>query len=46
MVVTNKGRRMRNLGKNLTIREHNFEVVDEFKYLGTLVTIRTDYQKK
>jgi hypothetical protein len=40
MVVTNKERRMRNLGKNLATGEHNFEVVDEFKYLGTLINIK------
>jgi hypothetical protein len=41
-VVTNKERRIRNLGKNLTIGigEQNFEVVDEFKYLGTLINIK------
>jgi hypothetical protein len=39
-VVTNKERRIRNLGKNLTIGEHNFEVVDEFKYVGTLINIK------
>jgi hypothetical protein len=39
-VVTSKERRMRNLGKNLAIGEHNFEVVDEFKYLGTLINIK------
>jgi hypothetical protein len=31
---------MRNLGKNLTTGEHNFEVVDEFKYVGTLTNIK------
>jgi hypothetical protein len=40
MVVTNKERRMRNLGKNLTIGERNFKVVDELKYLGTLINIK------
>jgi hypothetical protein len=39
-VVTNKGRRMRNLGKNFKIGEHNFEVVNEFKYLGTLINTK------
>jgi hypothetical protein len=39
-VVTNKERRMRNLDKNLTTGEHNFEVVDEFKYLGTLISTK------
>jgi hypothetical protein len=39
-VVTNKERRMRNLDKNLTTGEHNFEVVDEFKYVGTLTNIK------
>jgi hypothetical protein len=38
-VVTSKERSMRNLGKNLTTGEHNFEAVDEFKYVGTLINI-------
>jgi hypothetical protein len=40
LVVTNKERRLRNPGKSLTTGERNFEVVDEFKYLGTLVNIK------
>jgi hypothetical protein len=40
MVVTSKERGMRNLGKNLTTGEHNFEAVDEFKYVDTLINIK------
>jgi hypothetical protein len=35
MVITNKEARRKNLGKNLTVGDHNFEEVEEFKYLGT-----------
>jgi hypothetical protein len=46
MVVTNKERRMRNLGKNLIIGEQNFEVVDEFKYVGTLINIKNSISQE
>jgi hypothetical protein len=40
-VCRNKqGKKNEKPGKNLTIGEHNFEVVDEFKYLGTLINIK------
>jgi hypothetical protein len=40
LVVTNKERRIRNLGKNVATGEHNFDAVDEFKCLGTLINIK------
>jgi hypothetical protein len=46
MVVTSKERRMRNVDKSLTTGEHNFEVVDEFKYVGTLINTENSIPEK
>jgi hypothetical protein len=46
MIITNKEARGNNLGKNLIIGDHNFEVVEEFKYLGTLINTKIMYQMK
>jgi hypothetical protein len=46
MVTTNKEARRNNLGKNLVIGDHNFEVVEEFKYLGTLINTKIIYIRR
>jgi hypothetical protein len=47
MVTTNKEARRNNVGKNLVTGDHNFEVLEEFKYMGTLINTKNNiYQKK
>jgi hypothetical protein len=38
--------RRNNLGKNLIISDHNFEVVEEFKYLGTLINTKNNVSEE
>jgi F0F1-type ATP synthase alpha subunit len=46
MVVTNKEARRNNMGNNLIIGNHNFEVVEEFKYLGTLINTKNNVSEE
>jgi hypothetical protein len=46
MVITNTEARRNNLGKNLVIGNHNFEVVEEFKYLGTLINTKNNVSEE
>jgi hypothetical protein len=46
MVITNKEARRNNLGKNLITGAYNFEVVEEFKYLGTLINTKNNVSRK
>jgi hypothetical protein len=46
MVVTSKEARRNNLGKNLITGAYNFEVLEEFRYLGTLINTKIMYQRK
>jgi hypothetical protein len=46
MVVTNKKARRNNLGKNLIVDDHNFEVVEGFKYLDTLINTKNNVSEE
>jgi F0F1-type ATP synthase alpha subunit len=46
MVITHKEARRNNLGKNLIIGNHNFEVVEEFKYLGPLINTKNNVSEQ
>jgi F0F1-type ATP synthase alpha subunit len=46
MVITNKEAIRNDLGKNLIIGDHNFEVVEEFKYLGTLINAKNNVSEE
>jgi hypothetical protein len=42
MVITNKEARRNDLGTNLIIDDHSFVVVEEFRYLGTLINTKNN----
>jgi sorting nexin-29 len=46
MVITNKEARRNDLGKNLIIGDHNFEVVEDLKYLGTLINTKNNVSEE
>jgi hypothetical protein len=45
MVVTNKEARRNDLGTNLIIDDHSFEIV-EFRYLGTLINTKNNISEE
>jgi hypothetical protein len=46
MVITSKEARRNNLGKKLIIGDHNFEVMEEFKYLATLINTKNNVSEE
>jgi hypothetical protein len=46
IVITNKEARRSYVGKNLIIGDDNFEVVEEFKCLGTLINAENNVSEK